>query len=72
MTCERGMRDYMICTNCNVVFHNDPEDVSDYFNLNEGLAYACSQACAEKLRMGSLIDHMKRKANYETKTASKG
>lgn len=72
MTCERGLKDYMICTNCSIVFHNDPHDVSDHFNLNEGLAYACSQKCAEKIRMSSLIDHMKRKRHDEKKTARQG
>ena len=68
MTCVRGLKDYMICTHCNTVFTRDPHDVSDYFNLTEGLAYACSQACAEKIRMGSLIDHMKRKPKYGNNT----
>jgi len=76
VTCERGLEDYMICTNCSIVFHNnndDSHDVSVHFNLNKELAYACSKKCAEKIAMRSLIDHMKRKRhNDETKTASKG
>jgi len=61
----------MICSNCNKVFHkrHPHDDVGDYFNLSEGLAHACSQKCAEKIRMGSLIDHMKRNNDKKTHTS---
>jgi len=48
-----------ICTNCGKVFkYTYAEDVSDYFNLDYGLASACSKQCAERLRMRSFREHL--------------
>ena len=49
MTCERGLRDYMICTECHSVFHSDAIEVGENFNCSPDTSVVCSVECEKKL-----------------------
>ena len=49
MTCERGLRDYMICTECHCVFHEGEIEIGEMFNCRDDIALVCSEKCREKI-----------------------
>ena len=49
MTCERGLRDYMICTNCHTIFHCDAIEVGEIFNCSPDTSVVCSSECEQIL-----------------------
>ena len=50
MTCERGLRDYMICTECHSVFTQDAIEIGELFNCSPDTSVVCSEKCEKKLR----------------------
>ena len=50
MTCERGLRDYMICTECHTVFHSDAIEIGEIFNCSAHTSVVCSSECENVLR----------------------
>ena len=49
MTCERGLRDYMICTNCHRIFTENEIGIGEMFNCREDIALVCSSECEKKI-----------------------
>ncbi len=49
MTCERGLRDYMICTECHSVFTENAIEVGEMFNCTSDTALVCSEKCRERI-----------------------
>jgi len=49
MTCERGLKDYMICTNCHTIFTEKAIEVGHLFNCRSDLAVVCSLKCKEQV-----------------------
>ena len=49
MTCERGLRDYMICTECHSVFTDNAIEVGEMFNCSPDTSVVCSEKCKEIL-----------------------
>ena len=49
MTCERGLRDYMICTECHSVFTENAIEIGEMFNCTSDTALVCSEKCREKI-----------------------
>ena len=49
MTCERGLRDYMICTNCHRIFTENEIGIGEMFNCREDIALVCSPECEKKI-----------------------
>ena len=47
MTCERGLRDYMICTECHTIITHDAIGIGELFNCREDIALVCSEKCRE-------------------------
>ena len=49
MTCERGLRDYMICTECHSVFTENAIEIGEMFNCTSDTALVCSEKCRERI-----------------------
>ena len=49
MTCERGLKDYMICTECHTIITRDAIGIGELFNCREDIALVCSEICREKI-----------------------
>ena len=49
MTCERGLKDYMICTECHSVFTQDAIEIGEMFNCASDTALVCSEKCERKI-----------------------
>ena len=49
MTCERGLKDYMICTECHIIITRDAIGIGELFNCREDIALVCSEICREKI-----------------------
>ena len=49
MTCERGLRDYMICTECHTVFTEGEIEIGEMFNCSPDTSVVCSEKCREKI-----------------------
>ena len=49
MTCERGLRDYMICTECHTVFTENEIEIGEMFNCSPDTSVVCSEKCREKI-----------------------
>mgnify|MGYP001281493707 FL=1 len=49
MTCERGLRDYMICTECHSVFTENAIEIGEMFNCTSDTALVCSEKCEKKI-----------------------
>ena len=49
MTCERGLRDYMICTECHTIFTENEIGIGEMFNCRDDIALVCSEKCREKI-----------------------
>ena len=49
MTCERGLRDYMICTECHSVFTENAIEIGEMFNCTSDTALVCSEKCKERI-----------------------
>ena len=49
MTCERGLRDYMICTECHSIFTDNAIEVGEMFNCSPDTSVVCSEKCKEIL-----------------------
>ena len=50
MTCERGLRDYMICTECHTVFTENEIEIGEMFNCSPDTSVVCSEICEEKIK----------------------
>ena len=50
MTCERGLRDYMICTECHTVFTEGEIEIGEMFNCSPDTSVVCSEICEEKIK----------------------
>ena len=61
MTCVRGLRDYMICTNCYESFSKDAIEVGELFNCSSDTAIVCSEKCkkeiTERVSNGTWMNH---------------
>ena len=49
MTCERGLRDYMICTECHTVFTENEIEIGEMFNCTSDTALVCSEKCRDRI-----------------------
>ena len=49
MTCERGLKDYMICTECHTVFTEGEIEIGEMFNCSPDTSVVCSEKCKEKI-----------------------
>ncbi len=49
MTCERGLRDYMICTECHSVFTENAIEIGEMFNCTSDTALVCSEKCRDRI-----------------------
>ena len=49
MTCERGLRDYMICTECHTIFTENEIEIGEMFNCSPDTSVVCSEKCREKI-----------------------
>ena len=49
MTCERGLKDYMICTECHSVFTQDAIEIGEMFNCSPDTSVVCSEKCKERI-----------------------
>ena len=49
MTCERGLRDYMICTECHTVFTEGEIEIGEMFNCSPDTSVVCSEKCRERI-----------------------
>ena len=49
MTCERGLRDYMICTECHTVFTENEIEIGELFNCRPETSVVCSEKCRERI-----------------------
>ena len=49
MTCERGLRDYMICAECHSVFTQDAIEIGEIFNCSPDTSVVCSEKCRERI-----------------------
>ena len=49
MTCERGLRDYMICTECHSVFTENAIEIGEMFNCTTDTALVCSEKCRDRI-----------------------
>ena len=49
MTCERGLRDYMICTECHRIFTENAIEIGEMFNCTSDTALVCSEKCEKKI-----------------------
>ena len=49
MTCERGLRDYMICTECHTVFTENEIEIGEMFNCSPDTSVVCSEKCRERI-----------------------
>ena len=49
MTCERGLRDYMICTECHSVFTENAIEIGEMFNCTSDTALVCSEECKDRI-----------------------
>jgi len=49
MTCERGLRDYMICTECHTVFTENEIEIGEMFNCSPDTSVVCSEKCKERI-----------------------
>ena len=54
MTCERGLRDYMICTECHRIFTEGDAtrnaiEIGEMFNCTSDTALVCSEKCRERI-----------------------
>ena len=49
MTCERGLRDYMICTECHSVFTENAIEIGEMFNCTSDTARVCSEKCRDRI-----------------------
>ena len=49
MTCERGLRDYMICTECHTVFTENEIEIGELFNCSPDTSVVCSEKCRERI-----------------------
>ena len=50
MTCERGLRDYMICTECHTVFTENEIEIGEMFNCSPDTSVVCSEKCKERIK----------------------
>ena len=49
MTCERGLKDYMICTECHSVFTQDAIEIGEMFNCSPDTSVVCSEKCRDRI-----------------------
>ena len=49
MTCERGLRDYMICTECHSVFTENAIEIGEMFNCSPDTSVVCSEKCRDRI-----------------------
>ena len=49
MTCERGLRDYMICTECHSVFTENAIEIGEMFNCSPDTSVVCSEKCRARI-----------------------
>ena len=49
MTCERGLRDYMICTECHTVFTENEIEIGEMFNCSPDTSVVCSEKCRDRI-----------------------
>ena len=49
MTCERGLRDYMICTECHTVFTENEIEIGELFNCSPDTSVVCSEKCRDRI-----------------------
>ena len=49
MTCELGLRGYMICTECHSIFTENAIEVGELFNCSPDTSVVCSEKCREKI-----------------------
>ena len=49
MTCERGLKDYMICTECHTVFTENEIEIGEMFNCSPDTSVVCSEKCKERI-----------------------
>ena len=49
MTCERGLRDYMICTECHSIFTENAIEIGEMFNCTSDTALVCSEKCRDRI-----------------------
>ena len=49
MTCERGLREYMICTECHTIITRDAIGIGELFNCRDDIALVCSEKCRERI-----------------------
>ena len=49
MTCERGLKDYMICTECHTVFTENEIEIGELFNCSPDTSVVCSEKCEERI-----------------------
>ena len=49
MTCERGLRDYMICTECHTIFTENAIEIGEMFNCSPDTSVVCSEKCRERI-----------------------
>ena len=49
MTCERGLKDYMICTECHTVFTENEIEIGEMFNCSPDTSVVCSEKCRERI-----------------------
>ena len=52
MTCELGLRGYMICTECHTIFTKNPIGIGELFNCESDIALVCSEICRDKITIG--------------------
>ena len=60
LTCERGLRDYMICTECHTVFTENEIEIGELFNCSPDTSVVCSEACEiatrERVKNGTCMN----------------
>ena len=49
MTCELGLRGYMICTECHSIFTENEIEIGEMFNCSPDTSVVCSEKCREKI-----------------------
>ena len=49
MTCERGLKDYMICTECHTVFTENEIEIGEMFNCSPDTSVVCSEKCRDRI-----------------------
>ena len=49
LTCERGLKDYMICTECHTVFTENEIEIGELFNCSPDTSVVCSEKCRDRI-----------------------